>query len=92
VAMKDQYIVAMKDQYTIKLHVCVDEYAFFVSNLFVCSLRAEKLLPITSCVFFPSKGISSVRARPFASLEIVEIDRASICVGGGSSGTPHFFT
>jgi hypothetical protein len=33
----------------------------------------------------------SVRARPFASVFLVENDRASVCVGGGSSGTTHFF-
>jgi hypothetical protein len=43
------------------------------------------------------KGISSgamhfsVRVRPFASALLVEINRASVCVGGDSSGTTHFF-
>jgi hypothetical protein len=43
------------------------------------------------------KGISSgvthfsIRVRLFESDEMVEIDRASICVGSGSCGTTHNF-
>jgi hypothetical protein len=37
-------------------------------------------------------AFENVHARPFTSAEMVEIDRASVCVRGGSSGSTHLFS
>jgi hypothetical protein len=55
--------------------------------------RAMPLMPLSFRASPAGRRISAsenVRARPFPSTEMVEINRAYVYVGGGSSGTTHF--